>query len=688
MKSSKLFGKGQYLPMLEGATRAAAPQYPHVSPLLDGTDCRAVQGSAVCRWKCGNECAHPAPNPTQNEPFARVLGRFAGRRALLRGAAAAGVALVAAPHIRSGSRAADQPRTGSGSTLNFRPIGPGNEDRVIVPPGYTHRVLLCWGDRLFADAPPFDITVQSAEAQNLQFGYNNDFIGFLPLPFGSAGRDSGLLVVNHEYTNPELMFPEYNADAPTLAQVDVELAAHGLTVVELRRTGEWSYMVASPYNRRITGETEMLLTGPAAGHDWLRTTADPAGLVVRGTLNNCSAGKTPWGTVLTAEENFNQYFANLDALPDDDPRKAVHRRYGMPAGASERKWERFYSRFDIAREPNEAFRFGWMVEIDPYDPAFTPRKRTALGRMKHEAASFLVGPDGRVGVYMGDDERFDYVYKFVTAGRIDPRNRAASFSLLDDGTLYAARFNDDGTGDWLPLVFGQGPLAEAGGFSSQAGVLIKTRLAADAVGATKMDRPEDIEVSPVTGKIYMAMTNNTRRTAQQVDRANPRANNRDGHIIEVTEAGNDPAATRFTWEIFMLCGDPQDESTHFAGFPKDQVSPISSPDNLVFDASGNLWIFTDGQPGTLKLNDAVYVVPVDGPERGHLMPFLSAVPGAETASGDFDAAYEALFVSIQHPGEGGTMLEPLSRFPDGGMPVRPGVVVAWKTAHGDKVLGS
>jgi secreted PhoX family phosphatase len=662
------------------------PPASHLLPLFDVGGCaRFGIGRDTCRWKCGSQCAHPAPNRTPGESFGDILRRAVSRRALLRAAGVGGAMLVVGPAARRPAAATQ----GQPGALTFKPITLNTDDRITVPEGYTSAVLIRWGDPLFFDSPPFNPGDQSAAAQERQFGYNNDFIGFFPLPEAING-DRALLVVNHEYTNPELMFFVYNEEAPSRTQVDVELAAHGMTVVELLKTGRvWRYLRGSFYNRRITAETRMLLTGPAAGHPWLQTGDDPTGTIVRGMLNNCSGGKTPWGTVLTCEENFNQYFAHLDRLPDADPRKAVHRRYGLPTGASERKWERFYSRFDLSREPNEPFRFGWTVEIDPYDPTATPHKRTALGRFKHEGATFLVGQDGRVGVYMGDDERFDYVYKFVTAGRFNPSNRAANRDLLDSGTLYVAKFRDDGTGEWVPLVFGQGPLTPSGGFSSQADVLIKTRLAADAVGATKMDRPEDIEVNPLSRKIYLVMTNNTRRTMEQVDAANPRANNRDGHIIELTEADDNPTATRFTWSIFMLCGDPAtDPSTYFAGFPKDQLSAISTPDNLIFDRHGNLWIFTDGQPGTIRRNDAVFAVPTAGPERGHLKPFLSAVPGAETASGDLSDDNEALFVSIQHPGEGGSLVRPLSRFPDGTDLPRPSVVVAWKTGSGEARIGS
>ena len=643
-------------------------------------------GEQTCRWKCGSQCAHPAPNQSVNESFQDVLRRFVSRRSLLGGAAAAGAALVL--NQRWGG-AVSPAVAQSVSDLSFKPIILANEDVVVTPEGYASQPLLRWGDPLFADSPVFNPAAMTADAQERQFGYNCDWIGFWEYP-GDPNR--ALLAVNHEYTNPELMFPGYSADNPTSVQVDVELAAHGLTVVELSKaSGVWSYVVGSPYNRRLSGTTEMVFTGPAAGSSMLKTAADPTGTVARGMLNNCSGGQTPWGTILTCEENFNQYFANRNGLQDSDPRKAIHGRYGLPNAASERKWERFYSRFDIAKEPNEPFRFGWTVEIDPWDPSSLPRKRTALGRVKHEATTFLVGPDNRVGVYMGDDERFDYVYKFVTEGSYDTGDRSANMTLLDSGTLYVAKFNDDGSGAWIPLVAGQGGLTADKGFATQADVLVKTRLAGDAVGATKMDRPEDIEVSPVTKKIYLAMTNNSNRTPEQVDKANPRASNRFGHIIELIEDGSDPTSTRFTWSIFMLCGPRGDESRYFAGFPKEDISPIAAPDNLIFDKAGNLWVFTDGQPGTVQVNDAVYVVPVEGPDRGHLRPFLSAVPGSETASGILSDDNEALFVSIQHPGEGSnsTFERPLSTFPDGpGNPPRPTVVVAWKTAGGSSLIGS
>ena len=312
-----------------------------------------------------------------------------------------------------------------------------------------------------------------------------------------------------------------------------------------------------------------------------------------------------------------------------------------------------------------------------------PVKRTALGRFKHEAATTVVAPSGQVVAYMGDDERFDYVYKFVTAGTYSPNDRVANMSLLDSGTLYVAKFNDDGSGAWMPVVFGQGPLTSENGFRSQGDVLIRVRQAADLLGATKMDHPEDIETNPANGKVYMAMTNNTQRGAEgraAPDAANPRPNNAFGHIIEATEDGNDAAGTTFRWEIFLLAGRPDDPTSYFAGCSTEQVSPIGSPDNITFDSRGNLWIATDGQPANLKVNDAIHAVPVAGPERGHVKQLLSGVVGCEVASLVFNTDDSALFASIQHPGEGGSLDQPTSGWPDG--LARPGVIAVSRTAGG------
>lgn len=640
----------------------------------------------------------------KGETFADILQRRVSRRAFLRGTATASTVVAITACAPGASDTAEAPTEAPGagapaaegtapaadvgtSRLGFTAIEPrpNTDTELAVPAGYAVATLLKWGDPLTPDAPDFDPENQTAAAQAQQFGYNCDFVGFLPLPEGSNASDRGLLVVNHEYTNPELMFPNYLPDpeaSPNTSKeiVDVEIEAHGVAVVEISRDadGQWSYSRDSEYNRRLTGTTPHTISGPAADHEWLKTSADSSGKNILGTFNNCAAGKTPWGTVVSAEENFHQYFANLGQLPDDDPRKEVHARYGVPEESSSRLWENFHDRFDVSKEPNEPFRFGWAVEIDPYDPTMTPVKRTWLGRFRHEAQTFVVTPSGKVAAYTGDDARFEYIYKFVSNGTYNPDDRQANMSLLDDGMLYVAKFNEDGTGEWLPLEFGTGPLTEENGFTSQGDVLVKTRLAGDALGATKMDRPEDIEPNPVNKKVYIALTNNTRRGVDDnpgVDAANPRPENKFGHIIELTEDGDDHAATTFTWEIFLLCGDPDDESTYFAEFDKSMVSPISCPDNVTFDNVGNLWIATDGQPGTLEYNDGLFGVPVEGPERGYLKQFFSGVAGCEVCGPEFTPDNTSLFLAIQHPGDGGTYEEPVTSWPETAGPPRPSIVV-------------
>jgi uncharacterized protein len=581
------------------------------------------------------------------------------------------------------------------SRIKFSPIALSREDSIGVADGYKTSVLIRWGDPVEAGAPAFNPEGLTAQAQARQFGYNNDWLDYFSLPGHEVENpNSGLLVVNHEYTNPELMFRNHSAAQQTKEMTDIELNAHGLSVVEVQRdkNGDWK-TVPSRLNRRITAFTPMQLTGPAAGDPWLRTSTDSTGTRVMGCLNNCSGGKTPWGTALSGEENFHQYFSNAGPLPAGRV-KDIHTRYGMPSGQAEYPWNRHYDRFDVSKEPNEALRFGWVVEFDPYDPNSVPKKRTALGRMRHEACTIQIAANGRVVAYTGDDERFQFAYKFVSNQRYNHLDRAANEGLLDDGYLYVAKFNADGTGKWLPLVFGQGPLTPANGFNSQAEVLINTRGAATLVGATPMDRPEDMEVNPVNGKVYLALTNNTARTDLNKDSVNPRANNRWGHIVEIEEVGGDHTAEDFTWEIFILCGDGKNPAhgAFFAGYDPSQVSALAAPDNITFDSRGNLWIATDGQPGILNANDGIYAVPTDGVERGNVRQLFTAVTGAETASLVFNPDETALFVTIQHPGEGGRWTDnpadQTSGFPDGrGRINRPSIVTITK-ASGSPVIGS
>jgi uncharacterized protein len=658
-----------------------------------------------------DEMASAGSSPGRGETFGEVVRQRLLRRTFLKGVGVgAGALLVARSAGANGN---------PGSGITFDPIEGSDLDRVIVPERYLQNVVIRWGDPILPGAPAFDLDAQTPAAQAGQFGYNCDFIAQLPLPawFEKAGgfpaslklwllglrysklrrepTNRALLWSNHEYTSGAEMFPGYTSADPSQDQVDIELAAHGASVVVIRREGDhWVYDPASPLNRRITGTTPMEISGPLAGHPLLQTADDPSGRKVLGTLNNCGGGMTPWGTILTAEENFDQYFGGRAQLARNDPGKAaLYARLPASAGESERKWERFHPRFDVSRAPNEFARFGWVVEVDPYDPTSTPKKRTALGRFKHEAASNTLAQDDRVVVYSGDDARFEYIYKFVSDGAFRPFDREKNLSLLDSGTLYVAKLNADGTGAWLPLVHGLGPLTAANGFPSQAEVLINARGAADQLAATKMDRPEDIDISPTTGKVYVALTNNSARTKIATDPAevlaNPRMENRWGHVLEITEEGGDNGALSFQWEIFLLCGDPAlPQGSYFAGCDPTRVSPISCPDNLDFDQRGNLWIATDGAPATpgfAARNDGIFVVPTEGPDRGHLRQFLSGPKGCEVASLKLATDDCSLFAAIQHPGEGGGLPNAQSSWPDGtGHPPRS-AVVAVRHVRGRKI---
>jgi secreted PhoX family phosphatase len=382
------------------------------------------------------------------------------------------------------------------------------------------------------------------------------------------------------------------------------------------------------YNRRITANTPMQLTVP------LRATSGSAPATTRRDAGARDPQQLrrwphPWGTVLSCEENFNGYFGNLGAVKDPTL-AASHRRYGLSDEGFGYRWPWVVHRFNMGIEPNEPNRHGWVVEIDPLDPRSTPKKRTALGRFKHEGAVVAISRAGKACVYSGDDERFDYAYKFISDGTFDPRNRATGRDILDRGTLHVARFDDDGSGEWIPLVHSDPRLA--GAFGSQAEVLIRTREAADLVGATKMDRPEDFQRDPVSGRVYLALTNNTNRGNDGQpgpDAANPRAKNAYGHIIELTETNADPGELRFSWQIFMLCGPEGDPTRRFGSVDPATVGSIANPDNLTFDSYGNLWISTDGQPGSLKENDTLQACPTAGPDRGRVKRFLTAPKGAE-----------------------------------------------------------
>jgi hypothetical protein len=625
-------------------------------------------------------------NRSANRPLLELAKARLSRRAALKGfvTTAAFGAVGGTLTSKIALAAAGDP-----STLAFVSLAQVIKEDQQVAPGYSARVLIRWGDRVASQAPEFDPIAQSADAQARQFGYNNDFLGYFPLPRGSDSSAHGLLHVNHEYTDPQLMFAGWSAEAQTPEQTQIELMAHGGTTIEIqKRDGIWSVVPDSQYARRITLATEMEIVGPAAGHDRLKTSADPTGTKVLGTLNNCAGGKTPWGTVLMAEENFHQYFGG--ALPSASPEAASYKRYGVKAEA-EYPWHQSVERFDLAKEPNEPNRFGWIVEYDPYDPDSRPKKHTAVGRFKHEGATNLINKDGRLVLYSGDDERFDYLYKYVSNGTFDPAAGAANSALLDDGTLYVAKFDEDKL-TWLPLVQGEGPLTAANGFATQADVLIGTRLAADLVGATPMDRPEDVEPNPVNDRVYVNLTNNSKRKADQLDGPNPRPENEHGQVVELIPPGGegkdaDHAATEFGWEILLLAGDPRKEGSG-AKYHPDTKAWISSPDNCAIDPKGRLWIATDQGSGQRKnaIPDGIYACDVSGDGRALLKFFYACPKDAEMCGPEFTPDGRTLFVAPQHPGEAdeSTFENPSTRWPDfkDGVPPRPSVVAITKDDGG------
>lgn len=652
--------------------------------------------------------------------------RFTRRGVLQAGVALAPLALGGCTTnlAREGSRA--------DSGLTFAAIKGSAADAVILPPGYTHDIVVRWGEALFPGVPDLDasrlasgalLEREAAERQSKQFGQNCDAIHFFPL---DGRSDHGILCVNNEFTEDALMYPGHEGFAgasrggsrayveqhPQI--VGVSQAAQGVSVIEvIRERGVWTRVKDSRYARRITANTPIDIGGPARGAALMQTRSDPNGVRALGTFGNCAGGRTPWGTYLTAEENIQDYFGNYALLQNergaDDHVVASHARFAMWSTHSLYGWEAADERFDLIRNPTEPFRFGWIVEIDPRDPNRAPIKRTALGRFAHEGASSIVAQSGNVAVYMGDDAKFEYVYKFVSAGKFDAKNPAANRDVLESGTLYVARFDASGAGEWLPLVYDEkGPLNAAAGFRNQAEVLIKARAAASILGATPMDRPEDVDVNPVTGRIYVACTNNDRRAdesktasyrGREIDlgpnAANPRALNQYGHIIEIREAHDDHTSTSFSWEVFLLGGDPKGgtllaslndvraDSTYYAGYMNaDDLSPIGSPDNLGFDRNGNLWIVTDG-PQPDGSNNGCWVCPTTGPYRGRLQRFMSGPIGAEICGCELTPDNETLFLSIQHPGSGGSVTEPVSHWPDGpGTQPRASVIAIRKEGGG------
>ena len=649
-----------------------------------------------------NSHADEISNESGNTAFSQVMNTRVSRRTMLQSSGALGVAaavpfgvLGLANPAQAAVLGSDMPRARS---LGFRPVPFSSADKVVVPEGYTARAFYKWGDPvgIAGNMPAFkqdgsNTTIEQAA----QAGMHHDGMAYFSLPLGAQNSGHGLLAMNHEYVDNGLLFKDGSANWD-LNKARKGQNAMGVSIVEVKKGGNgWEVVRPSRYARRITANTPMGVTGPARGHSLMKTRADSRGERVLGTMQNCANGYTPWGTYLTCEENWSDIFTNPGGNIS-----ALEKRYGIGQSEDGYRWSEVDERFNSEKNPNEPNRFGWVVEIDPFDPKSTPRKHTALGRFKHEGAKVTIAPDGRLAVYMGDDQRFEYIYKFVSKNRYQPGNRAANMRLLEEGTLYAARFNENGSGDWLALAHGQNGLTAANGFADQGEVLVKTRMAADLVGATKMDRPEWITADPFTaGSIYCTLTNNSQRGEAgkpAADAANPRANNLFGHIIHWQEADGDGTKLSFKWDILMLAGNKQAaKSEHKGNINGDD---FGSPDGLAFDSRGVLWIQTDVSTSTLNMKEYAgmgnnqMVATVLG--SNEYRRFLTAPNGSEVTGIAFTPDNKTMFINIQHPGEpasGDSNPErptAVSSWPDGAGAGRPRAATVVITKNDGGVIGS
>ena len=584
------------------------------------------------------------------------------RRRFISAGALCGAAMFLGGNLLSRSALANGVSAASSPLLGFESINTASSDTLSLPPGYRASVLISWGQPLHVNGPAFDPSGNgSAEAQEVQFGDNNDGMSLFAFP---DDPNRALLAINNEYTNYRYLYP--HGGQPTSAEeVRKAQASEGVSVIEVQRKEHgWQFVQGSPFNRRIHGNSPIRLSGPAEGHALLRTQADINGSRVLGTFQNCANGKTPWGTYLTCEENFTDCFGSSDPKQTFDP---AQKRYGAVTTSKDINWHLHDPRFDLALNPNEFNRHGWVVEIDPFDPQSVPVKRTALGRFKHENAALAQTRDGRAVVYMGDDERGEFIYKFISRDKIDHQNPKANRDLLDHGTLYVARFdagdnNPDhpkGQGQWIDLSHGQNGLDASKGFASQAQVLIHARLAASVVNATRMDRPEWIVVSPKDGQVYCTLTNNAKRgeDGQPVGGPNPREKNVYGQILRWKTHNDDHGANSFDWDLFVVAGNPVVHAKQPKG-GSPNITPqnmFNSPDGLGFDDAGRLWILTDGDDsnsGDFAGMGNNQMLCAD-PDSGEIRRFMVGPIGCEVTGISFSPDQKTLFVGIQHPGENG-----------------------------------
>ena len=577
--------------------------------------------------------------------FSEIVEARISRRAMLGGALGAAALGFFGPGNRSlgtlTAEAAPGPKPPKGQgLLGFEAVAPSVDDKIVVAKGYMTEVLIPWGTPLQSNGPAWKKDASNTAAEQAQqIGMHHDGMHFFPSAPGPAGSRSGLLVLNHEYVDQVMLFPD-GPTPMTAEKVQKALAAHGVSIVAVALVnGTWQ-KVDSPLNRRITGTTPVTFSGPVGpDHSALAAKNPPMG-----TLNNCANGYTPWGTYLTCEENWDGYFGTTATIALTPAEK----RYGLSTTGANYGWFTADTRFDLDANRNEPNRFGWVVEIDPMDPQSTPVKRTALGRVKHESATVTEGRGGRIVVYTGDDQDGEYLYKFVGT-RPWRQHRAQGESPLDHGVLHVARFGEDGQGAWIPLVQGQGALTAANGWVDQADVLLRTRQAADAVGATKLDRPEWVAVHPKNGDVFVTLTNGS----QGPTPINPRKPNPYGHIVRLREAKGEHTADTFAWDVFLLAGD----SKYDPLVKLDDADVFGSPDGLAVDDDGRLWIETDISNSSQLKADRGYdrignnqLLAAD-PSTGEIRRFLVGPKGCEITGITFTPDQETMFVNVQHPGE-------------------------------------
>jgi len=609
-------------------------------------------------WDEFDEMRDPRP---QDNGFDAVVERAISRRGFLGGALAFGSGALA---MGAGLLSSTTASRAEGMGFAFKPIDIATDHTIHVPEGYQWKVLARWGDALFSDAQDAyspDTGVDVSKSDRV-FGENTDGMELF------TDGDKQIIAVNSEYVNPKINLPAASEGMPQNAdEVMLLKNMQGVTVMEVADMGNgYEIVVDSPYNRRITHETQMTMDGPAAGSDLVKTNADPEGMSPKGTMNNCGSGKTLWGTYLTCEENFNGYFGATGEYDVTDEFK----RYGI-GGEGRYAYEKFDPRYDLSKEPNEPHRHGWVTEINPLDPASTPIKHTALGRFKHENAEMVQAADGRVVVYMGDDERGEFIYKFVSNGVYT--EGGSTEGLLSDGTLYVAKFNDDMSGEWLALT------PDTTGMSIED-ILVFSRMAGSKVGATTMDRPEWVAAHPSKVEAYCALTNNKNRGVKPnaggdetpVGGPNPRESNNFGQIVRWMPAGADHGADAFTWDLYVMAGNPSVYDNAYAGSKNVTAGNMfNSPDGMAFSSDGYLWIQTDGDDsneGEFEGQGNNQML-VGNTETGDIGRFLTAPNGAEVTGLCWSADKKVAFVGIQHPG---------GSWPDGAGKPRSSVIAVWR----------